>query len=252
MPYDRRVTRRRGILVLLVVGGALTVACNAITGQRDRVLDEREADADTIVVDDAGLDVGPDVVDAAPDTKVDPVTINVPASWSTPNGAIFTTDGGTQITGFTTYSHPVLVATPAPVVPSQDYTVEAVVLAPTKYEFGILVRIQPDGTAGSYGSLFVGNTPGFLGIIGPPTWSPSKGGGGASYVFTPGARYKIKIRVVGPQITVKQWLANQPEPALYQGTEILPWSTGTGVGFYTYHTSAVGVPVLESMKITVP
>lgn len=54
---------------------------------------------------------------------------------------------------------------------------------------------------------------------------------------------------MGNQVSAKMWEANQTKPPAYQLIAIAPWSTGRGVGFYTYLTNGA---VLETLRISVP
>jgi hypothetical protein len=264
-----------GVLAAWLLLGAAMGACNAITGQHERTLADSdnatqpgrvEGGSDALTADDTNVDNSDQDADAAKGVDSGPVTIVVPQSWGTPNGAIFTTNAsGTTITNYTppTGHHPVIIPSPAVNIPSEDYTVEATILAPTSYEFGVMVRIQPDGNGIVYGSLYAAATPAFLGKlgpnccpVGPPTpadpWNPTKEGTGPAYTIVAGTTYRMKVRAVGNQITAKLWVSGQAEPTLWHASMIAPWSTGKGIGFYTYFTGTSGFPVFKDMKVTVP
>ncbi len=231
-------------------------ACNAITGQHDRFLDEGDSSvplrSDSSADTDRDLDSGSSMTDAA-DGAPQIVTINVPHTWTTPNGAVYgPAGGGTSILEAGAQSHAVIVPSPVIAIPSDDYTVTATILAPTKLEFGVLVRGQADGMIAVYGSIYGTVTPAFLAIFGPPDWNPPRTSTGPDYTFTNGSRYTMKVRAVGSQITSKLWNAAQAEPAQWHASLIVPWATGKGIGFYVYMTATTGLPVLEKMVVTVP
>lgn len=240
-----------------MLAAAASAACNALLDNHDRQLDERDSfegggggkDAAQDVTppdDDAGTDVGVD----APDDGPEPVTIPIPQQWKTPNGAQFsTTDAGTTITGYTSAGHPVIVPVTQPSLPSENYTVVATVRAPTNGEFGVIARIQTDGSCALLGSKFGTDTRSFVGNMSSADWSPNLLNLGPLYAFSANARYRLKLRVVGDQATGKLWDMAQAEPDGWQTIGTLPWKTGGGVGYYVYNTYDA---VLESMVVTVP
>ncbi len=248
--------RARGLGIFAILTAVVAVACNALNGSHDRVLDTDDGSLPTF---DAAIEAGgPDVT--PPEASV--LEIPVSKQFVSLNGASFTTtDGGTTITAYDGgATHPVIVPFPQPSNPSDDFTVLATVVAPTMAppmggpiggEFGILTRIQPDESAVVFGSEFGGESRPFLGIIRPPEWNPSDDARGVAYTFTPGAHYKMKVRAVANRITAKMWDATAPEPADSDGAAVLagPYTTGRGIGFYTYDINGA---VLESLVVTVP
>ncbi len=147
-----------------------------------------------------------------------------------------------------------IIPLPQPSIPSEDFTVLATVVTPSDKpaaEFGVLTRIQPDMHAVVFGSEFGMQPKPFLGTIGPPDWNPSNDAQGLQYVYTPGDRFKLKVRAAANVITAKIWDAKTPEPADKDAAAILAsaFTTGRGIGFYTYDINGA---VLESMTITVP
>lgn len=249
MSARRRV--RGGAFAAIAVASA---ACNLITGAEDRTLDERDSFApppnrdsgNDIEVEDSAIPV----VDSSPPVDApDDGAIVVSKTFTSPNGALFTTNtSGTRITGFTTFSHPAIVPSPQPTIPGADFTVTAAIVAQEPAEFGIMTRIQPDGNAMVLGTIFGGVVKPFLGTLGPPAWNPSNQAQGAAYTFTQGVRYYLSAKVQGAQVQGKIWEATKAEPD-WQVTATAPWATGAGIGFYTYNTTT---PVLESFTITVP
>lgn len=236
------------LLVLLSFAGA----CNLLTGEPDRVLDDGDGSE--------RADRGPGKVEAPPDTApiedldagadADGVlTIAIGTAWASPNGARWrVADGGTSIFGWDA-SHPIIVPAPQPSIPSESYTVHATVRAPSNGEFGILARVQPtNGSAVLLSSRFGTQNYPWLGTIAPPEWNPAKLANGASYGFTQ-TRYRLWLNVSGRLAQGKMWEATKPEPTV-QVTATLPWATGRGVGFYTYF--AGGNAVLEELEVTVP
>lgn len=253
----RRSARARRTLVLVAaVATGGTVACNALLGNEERELEQPVDLPDSSRLDrldpDAGPDTGPGDANVPDDGAVTPVTIVVPLTgWKTPNGAIFTqTDGGLQITSFTNpYGHAVIVPTTQPSIPSEDYTVEAIVRAPTSAEFGILARVQADGSSALLSSKFGSESKPFLGHIASSDWSPVLLNMGAPYTYVANARYAMKLRVQAEQALAKMWNTSQAEPSGFQMIGNLPWKTGRGCGYYIYGAYDA---VLESVKITVP
>lgn len=233
-------------------------ACNAIVGAHDRSLDDGNGgvtserrtppreDGRTLEPEEEAPLGRPD---AGSDAEAEVVTIDVGTTWSSPNGATWSVDGGgTSIVSFTA-SHPIIVPAPQPAIPSDDYTVIGTVHAPNNGEFGILARVQPsDGSAALISSKFGPSNYPWLGTIGPPEWNPAKLAQSGAYTFEPG-RYRFWLNVKGNEVRGKMWKASQPEPSVQVITQI-PWSTGRGVGFYTY--GIVEGLVLEDLKITVP
>lgn len=240
-------------MLALALAGA---ACNALNGGHDRVLDTEDGSVLPVARDggDAGADVAtlPDAAPAA-DAEAGVLQIPVAMQFTTINDATFmTTAAGTTITGYDGgATHPVIVPLPQPSIPSEDFTVLATVLAPTNGEFGLLTRIQPDNHAVLFGSKFGTQNQPFLGTIGPPDWNPSDDARGLSYAYTTNARYKLKVRATANNIVAKLWDASTPEPSDKDAAALLasPYTTGRGIGFYTYTTNGA---VLESMVVTVP
>ena len=244
------IVRRRRLAVMFLSAGAFLVgACNAIIGAPERVLDD-EGDAGETPDRRPGKSDGADTPDVRPDGGPDaaPIEITVGTDWDSPNGAKWVVDGGTRITSFVA-THPVLVPKTQPQIPSEDYTVFAVIRAPKDGEFGIITRVQADRSAVVLASKYGGESRPFMGSIRPPDWNPTDDGRGVAYTFVPGARYHFKLRATGAQVAGKMWRSTEPEPGAYQVMVTAPWSTGRGVGFYSY---GVTDAVLELMKITVP
>ncbi|MBX3224094.1 MAG: hypothetical protein KF795_26500 [Labilithrix sp.] len=246
------IAHRRAFTAALLLGAAgVAGACNALIGAPDRVLDEEDAgrpDRRNDAPDANDLEPaegGQDEVDAGTDAAI---TILVGTDWASPNGATWIVDGGTVITAFTA-THPVIVPRVQPAIPSEDYTATATVRAPNDGEFGLLTRVQADGSAVLIGSKFGAEFRPFMGSFSPPDWNPSDDGRGPTYTFVAGSRYKLKLRAIANQVSGKMWVATEPEPATFQLVVTSPWSTGRGVGFYTY--GAIGA-VLEDLEITVP
>ncbi len=247
------IVRRRRLAVMFLSGGALLLgACNAIIGAPERVLDDEE-DASETPDRRPGKPDGSDPLDP-PDARSDggtdaaPIEITVGADWDSPNGAKWVVDGGTRITSFGA-THAVLVPKKQPLIPAEDYTVFAVIRAPKDGEFGILTRVQADRSGVLIASKFGAESRPFMGNLRPPDWNPTDDGRGVAYTFVPGARYHFKLRATGAQVAGKMWRSTEPEPGAYQVMVTAPWSTGRGVGFYSY---GVNDAVLELMKITVP
>ena len=256
-----------------LVLGASAAACNAITGANERKLDPdlgEIPDRDTGPDDDkdtggnAVLDAQPQpdnfVPDAfVPDADAGPITIVVDTkgTWISPNGATpVILANGVKIAAMDASSnnHPVIFPSPQPSIPSESYTVRATVLAASggTYEFGIVTRVQANGANIVLGNVYGGNPPPFLGTMSATTspWNPANNAQGPTYTYVPGVRYKLHVRVIGNEARAKLWPASGTEPTnetiVYPAN---PYSTGRGVGFYTYFTHD---SVLEEMTITVP
>jgi hypothetical protein len=229
-------------------------ACNALNGGHDRILDE--TDASTALGRDSGeadADAPVSAVDAGTDAEPGSlIVIEVSKLFTTLNGATFTTtSAGTTITAYDAgATHPVIVPTPQPTIPAEDFTVLATVKAPTNGEFGILTRVQSSGAAVVFGSKFGNVNQPFLGTFGPPDWNPTDGPRALAYSYTPNARYNFKVHASSNKITAKMWDAATPEPADSSAAVLAgPYTTGRGIGFYTYDINGA---VLESMRVTVP
>jgi hypothetical protein len=238
------------LLVFLPLAGA----CNALTGEHDRFLDDG----------DAGRQPGrpPRPVDAPSDTtrpveEVDSggreedagLTITIGTTWSSPNGAKWAVDGG--VTTITEYdaNHPILVPLPQPSIPSDSYTVRATIRAPANGEFGIVARVQSTNSAAVLlASRFGTENYPWIGTIAPPEWNPDRLANGASYTFKP-TRYRFWLNVSGRLAQGKMWEADQPEPPV-QVTATIPWATGRGVGLYQYLNG--GDAMFEELEVTVP
>ena len=250
------VGRRRAVFVVIAAAAIPIAACDALTGAHDRLLDDADAAGPNRPRADASdgassTDAEPGDSDVVVDAGPDVVFIDVPLTFSTPNGAVFsTTAGGTTITAAGGASHPVIVPMPPPGITAEDYTVYATVLAPGNGEFGVLTRFQPDGGAAvCFGSKFGTENRSFMGSFKAPDWNPALDTLGPTYVYTPNERFKFRLRAVGNEIAGKLWDAKQPEPASFQVLVVAPWTTGRGIGFYTYTPSGA---VLESLRISIP
>jgi len=245
------------------------LACNAITGAKERTLDPDlgvvpdrdsgdgdEEDSGGNVILEAGPqpDVGPtDSGDAGPIVFV--LDTKSAAKWSTPNGATWTSSAaGVKINGYdgSANNHPIIVPFPQPSLPSEDYTIRAVVVAPPAGggipEFGLLARIQPSGAAVVFGNVYGANPPAFLGDM-APTWDPANKAQGPAYTYAPNARYHFWMHVAGTLVTAKLWAEPDPEPTNPQISYASPYGTGKAIAYYTY---LVHTAVLESMTVTVP
>jgi hypothetical protein len=258
---------RFAFVMLLLAAGA--GACNAITGANERKLDPNldldERDTGGGKDEDTGANAPLDasIVDTSvPDAKADTSTqivVDVTGSWTSPNGGTpMVVANGVKIVAMdasAANNHPVIVPSPQPSIPSDDYTVRATVLTPNSGtpEFGIMTRIQPDGSGIVLGNVYGAAPPAFIGRMeatGTSRWNPSKDGAGPTYTYAAGARYKVVVRVVGSQVYGKFWMVPDSEPPGDQMAYLTsPWTTGKGVGFYTYYPQDV---VLEEMTITVP
>lgn len=251
--------------------GATAGACNAITGANERTLDPdlgQQPDPDTGIDDDKDtggeiiLDSGPlpdtNVLDAPPDVGPTQIVVAVKGTWTSPNGATpAVVANGVKIAAMdasAANNHPVIFPSPQPQITADNYTVRATVLssATGTPEFGILTRVQANGSAIVLGNVYGASPPAYLGAMSATTspWNPTNNVQGASYTYVAGARYKMSVRVIGSEARAKFWNATNAEPAtediVYAGN---PYATGRGVGFYTYFTHDT---VLEEMTITVP
>lgn len=238
------------LLVLLPLAGA----CNALTGEHDRFLDEgdagRQPDRSQGRVD-APSDTTPpsEEVDAGGRQEDAGLRITVGTTWSSPNGATWSVDGG--VTSIVAYeaNHPIVVPSPQPSLPSDSYTVRAIIRAPANGEFGIVARVQSTNSAAVLlASRFGAENHPWLGTIAPPEWNPARLATGATYTFK-ATRYRFWLNVSGRLAQGKMWEADQPEPPV-QVTATIPWATGRGVGLYQYLNG--GGAVFEELVVTVP
>ncbi len=246
-------------LAWLAIGTCACAACNAILDNHDRVLDDLDASTPRDSGKPPPVPPGtppppnPAPMDASNDDGSQVVTIPVSKTYTSPNGATFDYDGGGgHITGYTTATHPALVPSPQPSIPSDTYTVAATIQAGQSGEFGILARIQADYSCALLGSKYGTATEPFLASVSSADWNPNMLANGASYTFTTGGKYKMKLHVDGVNAQGKMWLATAPEPDWQVQTTMtmpLPWSTGRGVGYYVYNTYDT---VLLDMTVTVP
>jgi len=246
-----------------VLTAATVAACNLINGSRDRVLDQNEDDA-TPATPRPDADGPLDVFDSGPVEPPPPIvdagdggiSIQIKPLWRTPNQATFVVnaDGSTRITGFVNTeagTHPVLFPQGQPTnLPSEDYTVHARIKVGQPGEFGILARVQGDGSSVVLSSRFGGDVAPWIGDIRPTNaWNPGRLSKGQNYTFV-STIYRMQLRVSGRTIAGKMWEEARPEPALPQATvEQGPFSTGKGVGYYTY---GIADASLESLIVTVP
>lgn len=249
-------------------------ACNAITGARERTLDPdlgTDPDRDTGPIDDEDtgandvLDGGKPDQTSVPDAKIDgaptEIVVNVKGNWFSPNGAAHAiVANGVKIGSMdasAANNHPVIFPSPQPNIPSENYTIRATVLAPPAGgftpEFGILTRVQPNGSSIVLANVYGASPPAFLGHVpssGGSPWNPSNDAKGPNYTYVASARYKFVLKVIGAEVRGKFWISTDQEPATDQMViPSAPYATGRGVGFYTYFTHDA---VLEDMVITVP
>lgn len=260
--------RRRAWLATVLASTLLLVACNLINGSHERVVDEGDAskadraqnNADTgnLVPTDGG-DGKSDADATIEDVDAGPVVISVStsANWASPagNGANPAFDAGVFIASLGSASHGVIIPIPQPNIPSDDYTVIAIVrcsTGPQGYaEFGVMTRVQTNG-AGTFVSSRFGqdDTPlhPFMGSIQPTSWNPSVDVQGPDAGFVPAGRYRVELVARGEKVSGRMWLMADPSPPPFMAL-LSPFATGRGVGFYTYNNNDA---VLESVQITVP
>jgi hypothetical protein len=256
-----------GVCTASLVG---MVACNLINGSHDRFLDPETENAGGALSDrrigegsilqpeggGGGLEDGPtsniDGGGGGNDATSPPIKVDT-KTWFSPNGAsVVIDDAGTRIVGYTDpNTHPIIVPANQPNIPSEDYTVHAVIRATAEGEFGILARIQGNGAAVLLSSRFGAELNPWVGDIGPATgWNPARSGMGPAYTFVPNTRYRFWLRVRGRTVEGKMWDALQAMPINPQATWTQsPFMTGKGVGYYTY---GIAQATLESIEVTVP
>lgn len=235
-----------------VASASAAAACNLITGEHDRY----------VALDNAGhpLDAAP-----APTSTISPDATAGPGDaavadgafsvvwagpWASPNHAGWLTDGSTTRITTSSAQHAVIVPDPQQELPGPDYTVTARVHAFGPGEYGVLARVQPDGGAAElFGSEHGQQSSTFLGSFSAPDWNPSVDSTGPFYDASGEHDFVMVLTVVGSMGYAKMWDANDGEPDASQIQVSMPWSTGTGVGFYSY----VGAKVdLVDLRITVP
>ncbi len=238
-------------------------ACNALLDNEPvRTVDDgREAGVDrqgTDSVQATGTEAGGDQTS----TEIPPdggdaattITIDVPLSFITPNGAIFgpADGGGVAITGTNGANHPVIVPIQQPAIGTDDYTVEAVVRASADCEYGVMTRMLADAGGGQVlGSRYGtgGDPKPFIGNMGTPDWNPPADSTGQPYTFSAG-RYRMRVQAKGPEIRGMMWKDGAPVPANWEvGDLTAAYPKGRGVGFYVYFCYSA---VLESLKVTIP
>lgn len=229
----------RGLAVWLVLASAVT-ACNAVVGAHDRSLVEPGSgpiEKRPVGERDGGGVLEP--VDGSPLTEggVPPADAAIVQMFTSPNGATTTTvPNGTVITGFG-FEHGVIVPSPPPTFPGEDYTLIATIISPPGGgEFGVVTRIQGDGSSVVFGSELGNTYVPFLGTMGPPNWNPGSTFAQDGGVYTPvlGARYKMVVQARGSKISAKMWREGAQEPGAFQAEHDYPtFATGKGIGFYT-------------------
>ena len=119
-------------------------------------------------------------------------------------------------------------------------------------EFGIVTRVQGNGSGIVLGNVYGANPPAYLGDMSATVspWNPANKAQGPTYAFTTGAKWKMVVRVIGSEARAKFWNATAAEPMNDQIVYVnIPYATGRGVAFYTYFTHD---SVLQEMTITVP
>jgi hypothetical protein len=166
-----------------------------------------------------------------------------------------TTDAGTTITNYSTYSHPIIVPSPQPSVPAADFTVVARIYLPHPCEFGILTRVSADGASGvGLGSEVGADETPFLGAFRLTNgYSPTVDARGPLVPLIAEASYTIKLRAIGTQVWGKSWKLPDDEPTNWIGPIDAPNATDTGVGFYVYPAPTVIYDArIDDMWITVP
>ena len=251
-------------LLTCVSLASVAAACNAVNGSHDRELDAFDAssppsrkDADSSVEGDAGVPL--DVVEAGTDAPIDagPIVIDIPLTqFTTPNGASYQTSAaGVTIIAADAGNygaHALIMPSPAPSIPSDDFTLHATVRTTLNAEFGLVTRGQA-GRVVVWGSKDgVANKP-FLTTMSPPAWEPLDpvtGARGPAYTYAD-TTYMITLRASANIITGKMWDASTPEPSDATAGAVLSdaFTTGRGVGFYTL--GPIGA-VLEKLSVTVP
>lgn len=219
---------------------ALLVACNMITGEHDRVLDEGLGTKDG-GKQNPKVDGGPDGPDPIPDpTKPkdggptpDPVkdadvpdnnpqppqpqTITLGTNWVSPNNGAYVISGGTiRISSHTPpANHPMLLPTPMPNLPA-NYKVVARIRADAQGEYGVLVRGKGSGAGFSaivlssrYSDGNLPNRP-FLSPIAVATDNPTPGTDGLSYVYTNNKVWVFEVEAKDATITGKIFQEDNP------------------------------------------
>ncbi len=247
-------------LAVLVPGVLLVLAaaCNAITGEHDRILD----DEDTSVPVDSGkprIEAGIVVeTSVASFEDVDtPTELVLNKTWTSPNGAMAqSVADGTKIKSFTApANHPMLLAAPPPPFPTGDYKVRARIRADEQSEYGILVRGRGDN--GSFSGFVLSsrlsnaaatNTP-FLSPIAVATDNPGTGQNGPPYAYTNAKVWVFEVECIGAMIRGK--IFREDSPAVTSSMQIAdpsaPSDHGRLVGFYGYLTPNA---TLLEMRVT--
>jgi hypothetical protein len=226
---------RRGLAsVLALVGGGLPIAWMGACGTIEpvEVGDSSDGGTDRTVTVTSTLDGNAPPNDAATpdDGAVLDATIIVSREWKSLAGSqLSTTDAGTRITGYSGLNHPMIVPSPEPAIPSDDYTVTATVRAGSHCEFGVVGRLQPDGGGAIVSASTYGLEPfPSIGVM-DSTHNPTN--------------------VSGPRFEGKFWRTGSPEPEAWFGPGATLLETGRRVGFYVYGCYDA---VLENMTVTVP
>jgi len=183
----------------------------------------------------------------APESSVD--ATDALAGFTSPNGAVWTTGAaGTLITSYDVRAngHPIIFPDPQLTTVSSDYVVTARVWAPRKAEFGILIRIQPDGSTIVFSSMFGLADKAMIAKMFAGVWNP-EGVSGVDYTVPDDRHWRVKLQAIGKVVSGKIWIDGTPEPTDWMVSADVPYDTGRGTGFYTYQLPEV---YLEEIAVT--
>lgn len=234
----------RGLVVapFFVVAG---LACNAITGEHERFLDDGVAEDDggkSRPDTSAPRDSGPRPIEAGADVDAEPqlTELVLGKDWDSPNNGSFVNVGtATKFAGYVTpANHPMFLPKPPPALPSANYKVTARIRSDAQSEFGVIVRGR--GTGATFSALILSsrfsrpfgptNAP-FLSPITVAADNPESGDPGPEYAYENGKIWVFEVeakdaevtgrifREDNPAITSKMTF-NDPAPAADRGRQI--------------------------------
>ncbi|MBX3232880.1 MAG: hypothetical protein KIT84_42340 [Labilithrix sp.] len=260
---------RRSAIALLPFAVCAGLACNAITGEHERVLaaevdDERDGGdgrPDTGSPPGTEEDTGappvtePDAGDAGPTTQ----TVTLGTNWQSPNGATFTiTGGGTKIATVTAPKYHGMLLPATPPTTAKDYKVKARILANEQHEYGIFVRGRGAGDtfqaivlSSRISNAATENRP-FMATITVAEDNPDVANGAEAtpYAFAAGKVWIFEVEAKGEKVDGTIYREDDPggvRRAMTLTDKTPAGERGSGVGFYGYGAANA---ILLEMTIT--
>ncbi len=182
------------------------------------------------------------------------------SDYTSPNSAVWSTDSsGTTLTGGVLVAdngYPVVFASPQPPT-GPDYSVFALIsdVNGTAAQFGLLFRINPDNSALIFSADFAGDAGPVLAFSDFPTgqWAPVAPAATVAMPVSIQSEtvYGMLVQVQGNQMSGELWNTLGPQPSTWQLTGTVPagFSSGSGIGFYSYGSPTP--PDVQIQQLTV-